>query len=63
MKLLVNKRSLTFFLVGSAVLITLTSFLAGYTDGKVSMLSPFLIIPTAGFAALLFETAMQRRAK
>ncbi len=63
MKHLINRRSLTFFLVGSAVLIALTSFLVGYTDGDFNFLSPFLIIPTAGLAALLFETSMQRRAK
>jgi hypothetical protein len=63
MKHLINRRSLILFLVGSAILIALTAFLVGYTDGKVSLLSPFLIIPTAGLAALLFETSMQRRAK
>ncbi len=63
MKQLINRRSITLFLVGSAVLIALTSFLFGYTDGEISLLSPFLIVPTAGLAALLFETSMQRRAK
>lgn len=63
MKQLINKRSLTVFLIGSAFLIAFTSFLLGYTDGNVNLLSPFLIVPTAGLAALLFETAMQRHAK
>lgn len=63
MKHLINGRSLTFFLVGAAVLIALTSFWAGYSDGKASLLSPFLIIFAAGSAALFFEASMQRRAK
>ena len=63
MKQLINRRSLTFFLVGSAVLIALTSFLTGYTGGEIGLPSPFLIILAAGMVAFLFETAMQRRAK
>jgi hypothetical protein len=61
MKHLVTKRSLAFFLVGGAILIALTTFLHGYTDDEIGLLSPFLIILTAGMAAILFETAMQRR--
>ena len=63
MKQLVNKRSLTFFLAGSAALVAVASFLAGYTDGEIDLLSPFLIILASGMAAILFETAMQRRTK
>lgn len=63
MKQFVNNRSITFFLAASAVLVAVTSFLAGYSDGEVGLISPFLIIPVAGMAALLFETALQRRAK
>jgi hypothetical protein len=63
MKHLVKKRSLTFFLAGSATLIAATSFLSGYTDGEIGLLSPFLIVLAAGMAAILFEIAMQLRTK
>jgi hypothetical protein len=63
MKQLVTKRSLNFFLVSAFVMIAITSYLSGYTGARLPLLSPILIVATAGIIAIWLETLMQRRAQ
>ena len=63
MRSLINRRSLTLFLMLCAILIGLTAFFDGYTGRRISLLTPFLIIPVAGLTAILFEISLQRRAR
>ncbi|MFN5127542.1 MAG: hypothetical protein ACK519_00280 [Sphingomonadaceae bacterium] len=63
MKQLINRRSLSFFLVAGAALIALTSFIYGYTNDRVYLLPPWLIMLLAGLVAFGFEKIMQKRTK
>jgi hypothetical protein len=63
MKQLVNRRSLSSFLVAVAALIALTSFIHGYTNDRVYLLPPYLIILLAGLVAFGVEKIMQKRTK
>jgi hypothetical protein len=63
MKQLVNRRSLSSFLVAVAALIALTSFIHGYTNDRVYLLPTYLIILLAGLVAFGVEKFMQKRAK
>ncbi len=63
MKKFVNGRSQFVFALTTAIMIGVTSFLHGYSDGAIGLLPPILIVLLCGTLALTCEMALSRQVK
>jgi hypothetical protein len=63
MKQLLTRRAMITFVAAVAVSIAVTSYILGYSDGRINLASPFLILAVSAAVAFTIEAMLQSRLK